>query len=126
MDDIKKTFDIAFSAYIELSNTVTFLLLNIFLIAIILKLFLTINKNDSDSIDYSEQLKDKIVESYICFVHAYGGTENGDILLPHFNNLFSFLNKACDSSLNPTVVKNLVLYFLSLQGIFKKFFGFNC
>lgn len=60
--------------------------------------------------DYAEQLKEKLVESYICFVHCLGGTENGDILLDHFPNLFTFMAKVTQSDLNPTVVFEIIIY----------------
>lgn len=60
--------------------------------------------------DYAEQLKEKLVESYICFVHCLGGTEHGDILIDHFPNLFTFMAKVTQSDLNPTVVFITIIY----------------
>lgn len=53
------------------------------------------------------------MESYICFVHCLGATEQGDILLDHFPNLFAFLTKVSNNDLNPTVV-NRLLNFITL------------
>jgi hypothetical protein len=62
-------------------------------------------QKDADSQEYAEQLKEKLVESYICFVHCFGGTEHSNLLLDHFPNLFGFLMKVSNTELNPTVVR---------------------
>ena len=61
-------------------------------------------QKDSDSLDYAEQLKEKLVESYICLVHCFGGTEHANLISDQFPSLFAFLMKVSSNELNPTVV----------------------
>ena len=61
--------------------------------------------------DYSESLKEKLIESYTCFVHSLYDSDKDQILLNHFPKLLEFIHKASDQKLNPTVVKNIIINF---------------
>mmetsp|Transcript_119579 Transcript_119579/g.178654 ORF Transcript_119579/g.178654 Transcript_119579/m.178654 type:complete len:95 (+) Transcript_119579:378-662(+) len=74
------TFDVGFTASVELGNI-----------------------NEIDSKEYSENLKDSLIEAYTCFIHSLGTSEHADYFIDKFPKLFLFMEKALDSRLNPTV-----------------------
>ena len=51
-----------------------------------------------------EQLRDNVLESYICFVHAVEDSPKQKELLNHLPIIMEFLKKTCNETFNPTVV----------------------
>jgi hypothetical protein len=55
-------------------------------------------------LDYVEELKEKLIESYTCFVHTFATIPpQSDILMSHFFKLMEFIQHTCDSRVNPTI-----------------------
>lgn len=50
-----------------------------------------IKKNDCDAVDYAELLKEKLIETYICMVHALEKPEDNQLLQSHFPKLMDFI-----------------------------------
>jgi len=53
--------------------------------------------------DYLEQLRDVVLESYVCFVHAIEESPKQNDLINHLPNIIEFLKKTCNEVFNPTV-----------------------
>jgi hypothetical protein len=56
-------------------------------------------------VEYLEQLRENLLESYICFLHAVADSPNSDQLLNYLPGVMTFLGKTCTEEYNPTVVK---------------------
>jgi importin subunit beta-1 len=53
--------------------------------------------------DYLEQLRDVVLESYVCFVHATEESPRQNDLIKHLPTIIDFLKKTCNQTFNPTV-----------------------
>jgi len=71
--------------------------------------------------DYLEQLRDSVLESYICFVHAVEDSAKQDALIQHLPLMIDFLKKTCNETFNPTV--DFLRNALALIGDVGNFFG---
>jgi len=56
-------------------------------------------------LDYVEELKEKLIESFTCFIHSFAHeSPHSEILMSHFFKLMEFIQHTCDSRVNPTIV----------------------
>jgi hypothetical protein len=55
-------------------------------------------------IEYIEQLRENMLESFICFIHAVAEAPNGRDLLGFIPEVMDFLKLTCTEKYNPTVV----------------------
>lgn len=60
-------------------------------------------------LDYLEELKDNLIESFTCFVHAFAQSEKSQNLFNHFPHLIEFIQFTCDKKYNPTIVIDFLL-----------------
>lgn len=58
-------------------------------------------------VEYLEQLRENILESYICFFHAVSESSNPQGIINSLPSVMTFLNQTCTQQYNPTVVSSL-------------------
>jgi len=56
-----------------------------------------------DMIEYIEQLRENLLESYICFLHAVADSPNSEELLNYLPGVMNFLATTCTEEYNPSV-----------------------
>ena len=87
LDRILSLSELAFAAILHLQNTAT-----------------------DELLDFSEALKETLVDCYLCIIHGiYLNTNDKDVSIENsFQSLMSFMNLTCQPQLNPTIdyVKN--------------------
>ncbi|EGR27486.1 importin beta, putative, partial [Ichthyophthirius multifiliis] len=77
---------------------------------------------DLDIIDYSEQLKDKIIDAYTCVMHGINDAQPNRYFLQHIPKLVEFIYKTCEQQYHPTVeyVKNCISLLMDIGNFYKK------
>lgn len=69
-------------------------------------------KNNAEALDYVEELKEKLIESFTCFIHAFSTSPPySDIIMSRFFKLLEFIQHTCDARVNPTIVIFIFLLF---------------
>ena len=61
------------------------------------------NSNEIDNIEYSDQLKEKLVEGYICVLHSITDYKRDQIFRNSINGIMSFLDQTTNIRVNPTI-----------------------
>jgi len=56
---------------------------------------LTLNNSDEDDLEYSENLREKLIECLTCLAHAFYQTNLEQKYIVHLPKVFSYLEKTC-------------------------------
>jgi len=56
-------------------------------------------------VDYLEQLRENVLDSYICYFHAVTESTNPDLILDTLPIVLNFLSCTCTKEYNPSVVR---------------------
>eukprot|EP01016_Furgasonia_blochmanni_P047551 TRINITY_DN699_c0_g1_i9.p1 TRINITY_DN699_c0_g1~~TRINITY_DN699_c0_g1_i9.p1 ORF type:complete len:855 (-),score=333.77 TRINITY_DN699_c0_g1_i9:376-2940(-) len=59
--------------------------------------------SENEPSEYTEQLKEKLVESFICILHAFVDTPFQENVLTYIPKTIEFLQRTCNTKYNPTV-----------------------
>ncbi|EAR88045.3 importin-beta amine-terminal domain protein (macronuclear) [Tetrahymena thermophila SB210] len=102
LENLVKIFDIGFTAAVELSRS-----------------------DQQDIQDYSEQLKEKLIESYTCVLHGINDTQQNPTFFNHCPKLVEFITLTCDKNLHPTVdyVRNCLTLLVDIGNFYKNQVG---
>jgi importin subunit beta-1 len=75
----------------------------------------------SDMVDYLEQLRENVLDSYVCFFHAVTESENPDLIFPSIPTIMQYLAVTCTKDFNPTVdyMRNALAFVADVGLIFK-------
>ena len=55
--------------------------------------------------DYLEQLRENVLDSYVCFFHAVTESESPNLILNSIPTIMQYLAVTCTKEFNPTVVR---------------------
>lgn len=95
--------DIALSCPTTFSNY-TDEIIKVFNLGFVAAVSLQGQNQSSDNQDYGEQLKENLIESYTCFLHAMQDIPIAkEKVLAHLPTVVQFIEKTCEESLNPTI-----------------------
>lgn len=59
-------------------------------------------------VEYLEQLRENILDSYVCFFHSVSEGANPQGILESIPVVMNFLAQTCTQQYNPTVVSTLI------------------
>jgi len=79
------------------------------------------SQETSDMSDYLEQLRENVLDSYVCFFHAVTESESPNLILNSIPTIMQYLAVTCTKEFNPTVdyMRNALAFVADVGLIFK-------
>jgi len=76
----------------------------------------------ADMIEYLEQLRENVLDSYVCFFHAVSESETPDLILATLPTVMTFLSRTCTKEYNPSVdyMRSALAFVADVGLIFKE------